>query len=121
MTRPEVTSVIDDLPAPAAVPRSNGELVFAQPWEARAFALAVALCEADRYAWDEFRRRLINAVGEAPEDDGTGYYRVWLASLERLVQDMGFVTSAEMMDRIRSLEHEDAHEDHDGGNHSHQH
>ena len=48
MTRPELTGVIDDLQGSAAVPRSNGELVFSQPWEARAFALASG-GERDRF------------------------------------------------------------------------
>ena len=30
-----------DLAGPAAPPRDNGELVFAQPWESRAFGMAV--------------------------------------------------------------------------------
>mgnify|MGYP000392023945 CR=1 FL=1 len=32
-----------DIDGPAAPPRSNGELVFAEPWESRAFGLAMAL------------------------------------------------------------------------------
>ena len=35
-----------DIEGSAAPPRANGELVFAEPWESRAFAMAVALCEA---------------------------------------------------------------------------
>lgn len=121
MTRPEFTGVIDDLTGPVAVPRSNGELVFSQPWEARAFALAVALCEADRYEWDEFRRRLIDAVADAPEDDGSRYYQTWLASLERLVEDLGFVTPDEITGRVDVIAHEDAHDDGDHGDHHHHH
>ena len=40
---------------PAALPRDNGELVFSAPWEARAFALAVALVDRLDLPWDAFR------------------------------------------------------------------
>ena len=37
----------------AALPRRNGELVFAEPWEGRAFGLAVALNENGAYDWPD--------------------------------------------------------------------
>ena len=40
-----VTAVLDVAGA-AAPPRSNGELVFAEPWESRAFGMAVTLADA---------------------------------------------------------------------------
>src|SRR5262249_16430015 len=43
---------------PAAPPRDNGELVFAAPWESRAFGLALALNEAGLIDWEEFRQAL---------------------------------------------------------------
>ena len=45
---------------PGALPRDNGELVFAAPWEGRALALAVALVERLDLPWDAFRQRLID-------------------------------------------------------------
>ena len=33
-----------DLEGPVSPPRDNGEIVFAAPWERRAFGLTVALC-----------------------------------------------------------------------------
>ena len=47
---------------PGSLPRDNGELVFAAPWEARALALAVALVERLDLPWDAFRQRLIDAI-----------------------------------------------------------
>jgi nitrile hydratase accessory protein len=94
-------------------------MVFSQPWQARAFALAVALCETGRYPWTEFRSRLIEEVGAGDGEEGTGYYQCWLEALERLVEDTGIVSPAEVVERVRLIEHEDAHDDHEGHEHHH--
>ena len=44
---------------PADVPRRNGELVFAAPWEGRAFGLAAAYVEATGVGWAAFRTHLV--------------------------------------------------------------
>jgi hypothetical protein len=44
---------IDDLPA---LPRDKDGPVFNQPWEAKAFALAVRLSEASCFTWPEWVR-----------------------------------------------------------------
>ena len=51
-----------DLEGAAAPPRSNGELVFAEPWESRAFAMAVALNQADAFTWQRFQAALIARI-----------------------------------------------------------
>ncbi|MXY45443.1 MAG: nitrile hydratase accessory protein [Chloroflexi bacterium] len=80
-----------------ALPRSNGEPVFAAPWESRAFGIAVALNEGGAYDWGDFQRRLANEIAAAPSDaEGTGYYERWLTSLESLLLDYGMVTQAEL-------------------------
>ena len=106
----------------SALPRKNGELVFTEPWESRAFGLAVAASEAGAYDWEEFRQGLIAEIGAwetaHTEDDGWSYYDRWLGSLEGLLGEKGIVTSAELHDRMRALEHEDDHDhnhDHEGG------
>jgi nitrile hydratase accessory protein len=85
-----------------ALPRSNGELVFEEPWQARAFGLAVGLVQEQGLDWEEFRRRLIDEIGawEREHGDAPGdtyeYYERWLAALERLVLDTGMVSRAEI-------------------------
>jgi nitrile hydratase accessory protein len=68
-----------------ALPRQNGELVFAAPWEARAFGLAVALNEAGVYPWRDFSQGLA-AETAALEQHGVqvSYYERWLETLEKL-------------------------------------
>ena len=59
-----------------APPRSNGELVFAAPWESRSFAMVVALAEQGVFTLDEFREQLIAAIDRwerAHDPDGPGY------------------------------------------------
>jgi nitrile hydratase accessory protein len=68
------------------------EPVFAAPWEAEAFALAVALHEAGAFSWAEWSATLAEEVGERP------YYESWLAALERLVAAKG-LTDAETLER----------------------
>ena len=71
------------------LPRSNGELVFESPWEARALAVAVALCEKLDLPWDEFRSRLMAAIAGDPDRP---YYESWGVALESLVVDLGLAT-----------------------------
>ena len=56
-------------------PRKNGELIFDEPWQSRAFGMAVALNEDQCYPWDDFRDRLIAQIADADaRDDPAGYY-----------------------------------------------
>ncbi len=63
--------------------------VFAEPWEANAFALAVQLSEQGLFTWKEWASALADTLKEEAErgepDDGSRYYHYWLATLERLV------------------------------------
>jgi cobaltochelatase CobN len=88
---------IEDLGDDLAVPRRNGELVFAAPWEGRVFGMAVALSDDQICRWDDFRDRLAAeiAAAEAHGDD-SGYYERWLASFERLLLDSGVLTAEEL-------------------------
>ncbi len=85
---PDHIALMDGL---GSLPRDNGELVFAAPWEARALALAVALVERLDLPWDAFRQRLIDAVAAAPDRP---YYESWAVALESLVVESGIATAA---------------------------
>lgn len=73
-----------DAAGAAAPPRSNGELVFEEPWQARAFALCVTLLERDGLGWDAFRPHLVHAIAADP---GAAYYASFVAALEAFVAD----------------------------------
>ena len=117
-----------DISGPAAPPRQNGELVFGEPWESRAFGLAVTLHAGGAFEWEDFRQQLIAAVAGWEEHHDAGacwsYYRCWLAALEAVLATKGVVGSGELATRLRELAarapgHDHDHDDHDGGNHGH--
>ena len=108
-----MTQDLDDqiayMPGEAALPRANGELVFEEPWEGRAFVV-VAMHQRDLYEWDEFRDRLIAEVEKVNAD--SSYYRQWLESMERLVIDKGLITKEELETRAE-LFASDEYDDHE--------
>ena len=97
------------LPArgPGAPPRANGELVFQEPWESRAFGMAVSLCEQGLFEWEEFRTRLIAEIGAwdraHPDGGDYRYYDHWLAALEKLLTEKRLCTRVELDGRAESF------------------
>jgi len=78
----------DPLAALPRLPRDEGGPVFAAPWQAEAFALAVQLSAQGHFAWKEWAAALADELEAATErgepDDGSRYYYCWLTALERL-------------------------------------
>jgi nitrile hydratase accessory protein len=110
----------------AAPPRANGELVFAEPWESRAFGMAVTLAEAGLFTWDEFRDSLVARVAAWEADHAPGeeyrYYRCWLAALEDRVVAAGALDAVAVAERSARLAERPAGHDHaDGEDHGHGH
>jgi nitrile hydratase accessory protein len=101
---------------PAAPPRSNGELVFAEPWESRAFGMAVGLHDAGAFTWEQFQAALIARIAtwEArhPSGEGWSYYRCWLEALEDVLARDGRVLTDEVEARVRELADRPAGHDH---------
>jgi len=85
------------------LPRDKGGPVFAEPWEAQAFALAVKLSEQGHFTWKEWANALadeLKAVADRGEsDDGSRYYHHWLVALERLVTEKRLTTRVAMQER----------------------
>jgi nitrile hydratase accessory protein len=69
--------------------------VFAEPWEAEAFALAVALQDRGVFTAAEWAEALGAEIARSPD---APYYRQWLAALEGLVASKG-LTDAETLAR----------------------
>jgi nitrile hydratase accessory protein len=88
------------MPGETALPRDNGELVFAAPWEARAVAVAVALVQRLGLTWDVFRARLVAAIAACPNRP---YYESWAVALEDLVVGEG-LASADALDAATPTE-----------------
>jgi nitrile hydratase accessory protein len=79
----------ETLAALTSLPRDEGGPVFAEPWQAQAFALAVRLSAQGHFTWKEWAATLAEELKAAADrgepDDGSHYYHHWLAALERLV------------------------------------
>ena len=90
--------ILPDLPCDAEGP------IFAEPWQAQAFAMAVALHKAGLFTWPEWAATLGAEIKRAQDngdpDTGETYYRHWLAALERLVAEKG-VADARTLARYR--------------------
>jgi nitrile hydratase accessory protein len=86
-----------------SLPRENSGPVFAEPWQAQAFALAVRLSAQGHFTWKEWAAALADELKFAADrgcpDDGSRYYEHWLAALERLVTAKGLSNSNEMLAR----------------------
>ncbi|HWN34495.1 MAG TPA: nitrile hydratase accessory protein [Pseudonocardia sp.] len=99
-----------------APPRSNGELVFAEPWESRAFGMVVSLYDAGTFTWPEFQTALIARIAawEAapPPGECWSYYQHWLGALEDVLAAAGTVAPAEVTSRATALAHRPAGHDH---------
>jgi nitrile hydratase accessory protein len=98
--RPPAAEALAALPA---LPRDEGGPVFAEPWQAQAFALAVKLSEQGYFTWKEWAATLAGelqaAATRGEPDDGSRYYDHWLAALEHLVQAKGLLDRAALVER----------------------
>ena len=83
----------------AMIPRDGEGPVFAEPWEAQAFAMAVRLNEAGVFGWTEWAEALGAELKSSP---GRPYYESWLSALERLAEAKGLMTEAERLARIEA-------------------
>jgi nitrile hydratase accessory protein len=85
------------------IPRDEDGPVFAEPWQAQAFAMAVRLSEQGHFTWKEWAAVLAAELKAAEDrgepDDGTRYYEHWLAALERLVTTKALSNPTEMLAR----------------------
>ena len=96
----QISERLNDLPR---LPRDEGGPVFAEPWQAHAFALAVKLSEQGHFSWKEWAEALAAELKAAAEhgepDDGSHYYEHWLAALERIVAKKGLLDEAALLTR----------------------
>ena len=85
------------------LPRDDEGPVFAEPWQAQAFALAVRLSAQGCFTWAEWAQTLgeqfKQAAARGEPDDGTRYYEHWLAALEKLVAAKGLSDAATLLRR----------------------
>jgi nitrile hydratase accessory protein len=83
----------DPLLATLDLPRSNGALVFEEPWQARALGMGVVALRSLGVGVVEWRDALAAAIVEhghhSEEDPAAAYYTAWVAALERVLVERG--------------------------------
>jgi nitrile hydratase accessory protein len=96
----ESSNSFDDL---SRLPKDEGGPVFAEPWQAQAFAIAVRLSALGYFTWKEWAEALAAELAAADErgeaDDGFEYYHHWVAALENLVTRKGLTDVAALFER----------------------
>ena len=97
MPEPGARLVQEASAAVPSLPRDATGPVFRAPWDAHAFAMALALHEKGVFTWSEWAATLGDEIKKAQAagdpDTGDTYYRHWLATLERIVAEKGVAST----------------------------
>lgn len=93
----------------ALVNKSEADPTFDTPWQARAFAITVALTERETYDWDRFQEHFIERIQSTDEavmqrNVEQVYYEEWLATLEELLANSGTIVEEELDQRQAEFE-----------------
>ena len=93
-------------PGPAvlpSLPRDADGPVFAEPWQARIFAIIVSLHGRSVFSWSEWSQRLGAEMKKAQAggdpDLGDSYYDHWLRALKLLVAEKELIGTDELTAR----------------------
>ena len=109
MNAPDPTIDAERLSELPRLPRDDGGPVFAEPWQAQAFAIAVQLSAQGYFTWKEWAATLADELKAAADrgepDDGTHYYEHRLAALERLVTSKHLTDDEALRARKQEWEH----------------
>lgn len=91
------------------LPQDADGPVFAAPWQAQAFAMAVALHARGLFSWPEWAQALAARIATSPaapgQDAADAYYQQWLAALEDLVAAKGAASSVELIRYQQAWDH----------------
>jgi nitrile hydratase accessory protein len=89
----------------SSLPAEVGERPFEQPWELRAFAIAVAAYHNGQYEWSEFQLALIDAIKkwEQGGPEPWSYYQHWLTALETVLAGSGLLSEAALDERTKAV------------------
>lgn len=97
------SDILPDLPRDADGP------VFAEPWQAQAFAMTVSLHARGLFTWPEWADRIGAQIKHAQvrgdADLGDTYYSHWLRALELVVAEKGVIGSDELVTRRDAWDH----------------
>jgi nitrile hydratase accessory protein len=104
------TLALDRLPL---LPRDADGPVFAESWQAQAFAMTIELSRQGRFTWNEWAAALAGEIATAQAggdaDLGDTYYHHWLAALERLVAAKDLLSASDLAARKEAWRDAAAH------------
>ena len=82
------------------IPRDKGGPVFEEPWQAQAFAMAVALNQSGYFTWTQWAHLISKHI--AKDGDPQSYYHHWLRALEEILIENNLLSADEHTARIRA-------------------
>lgn len=104
----QIGGVPDDVQSALAIPAGLDGPVFAEPWEARIFALVVDLNARGAFSWKEFQSLLVEEIGASERLHlERPYYLNWLLAAERLFTAKGMVEGAAVDAEVARLRPDD--------------
>ncbi len=82
--------------------REGSGPVFAEPWEAKAFAMIVSLADAGHFSWSDWVDRFSAEVATATAIEAAGgkaktYYEQWLDAAETILVEKGVTSRAQLI------------------------
>lgn len=106
-TRFEEFAAAQMLGQPDSPPRSLGKLHFSQDWQRTLFGLTLAVSKEGHFEWEDFRRNLIESIGDWEQLDCADqppwdYYGRFLLALERVLEQHAVVNPAEIEEQMRA-------------------
>ena len=80
--------------------KDEQQQVFAEPWEAHVFAIAVKLSEKGLFKWSDWTNALAEEIKEAKDqgqpDFGNTYYQFWLSALETILLEKNILKKSDL-------------------------
>lgn len=92
---------------PDSPPRSQGRMFFSEDWQRKLFGLTLALSKEGHFEWENFRKKLIQSIGEWEQTECTNqppwdYYERFLLALIQVLETHGLVNPVEL-EQLRKL------------------
>ncbi|MCB8877027.1 nitrile hydratase accessory protein [Acidisoma silvae] len=108
--------MVPDFKTTVGLPQDQEGPIFAAPWEAAAFAMAVKLCEDGHFTWPEwvscYSAEIREHEAEAHPGQTIHYYEIWQEALESMLAQKGLLDLHQLDHRHEHLREHPPHHDH---------
>ena len=91
-----------------SLPLVSDDMAFDEPWQLRAFALAVAAHKSGQYEWADFQGALIASIKEWESENGVeggawSYFEHWVIAVEAVLNESALVDGEALDSRVRQV------------------